>query len=383
VDAQGLLPDEVVAPTRRWLASLAADTQRRQLVVVRTLDGAITALLRSAEQVADAALGQVDALRGLEADASSAYRDAVTAVAAQSGDGTLLRGEVLSRWHDYVGTSAFVKRIDQGVAWARDRLGSLLRQSGDDEQQTQENAQASLVALVVDYGGAAAERAGQAWRANPVGRDLMAAHPELASASPGFGDAVARMLRSWQNDVLELVAEEGRGKRQGARIAATGVNVVGAALMLVIFANTGGVTGAELGVAGGTTVVAQKLLESIFGDEAVRRLAKTAKVALDNRVQALFAAELARFTEMTARLQVSDTLADELTGAIEDARTARLEQPVLGSGEPADDRGPTGRVVDGSWYRQGDADGVQYTQTIQLPPADDDDAGGPGQVDSR
>ena len=45
--------------------------------------------------------------------------------------------------------------------------------------------------------------------------------------------------------------------------------------MVVIFASTAGLTGAEVGVAGGTAVVGQKILEAVFGDQAVRRLAAT------------------------------------------------------------------------------------------------------------
>ena len=41
-------------------------------------------------------------------------------------------------------------------------------------------------------------------------------------------------------------------------------------LMLVTFASTAGITGAEVGIAGGTAVVGQKLLEAMFGDQAVR-----------------------------------------------------------------------------------------------------------------
>ena len=196
----------------------------------------------------------------------------------------------------------------------------------------------------------------------------MAAHPELARASSGYSGGVARMIRAWQGDVLELVAEEGRGKRQTARIAATGVNGVGAALMLVIFASTGGITGAEWGVAGGTTVLAQKLLESIFGDDAVRRLAKTAKTALDGRIEAMLAAELDRYTAVTDALQVSRTLPGELTDACEAVRRARLERPVLGQG-PLTPELESGRVHDGTWFAGWDPGGVEYSHTIALPPA--------------
>jgi len=373
LDAAGLIPDGAVAPVRRWLAGLAADSARRQLVVLRTLDGAITSLLAKSELVADAAMQQVNTLETLVGDAGAAYRDAAAQVATQTTDGTLLRGEVLSRWHEYVGTSELVKRIDQGVSWVRDKLTGLFKLHADDGSDTQLAARAGLESLVTEAGQAAAERAGQAWLAHPVGRTLMEAHPDLARASADYPDAVARLIRAWQNDVLELVADEGRGKRQTARIAATGVNVVGAALMLVIFASTGGITGGELGVAGGTTVLAQKLLESIFGDDAVRRLAKTAKSALDARIEGALAGEMARYTAVTDALQVSAALPEELTQACEAVRRARLERPVLGRGEPAS-AAETGRVQDGSWYAGWDQGGIEYSQTIAVPAPSPDGA---------
>ena len=63
-------------------------------------------------------------------------------------------------------------------------------------------------------------------------------------------------------------------KRTTARFLAYGVNGLSVALMVVVFASTGGVTGAEVGIAGGSAVVGQKLLEAVFGDQAVRRLAQ-------------------------------------------------------------------------------------------------------------
>ena len=50
--------------------------------------------------------------------------------------------------------------------------------------------------------------------------------------------------------------------------------------MIVVFATTAGLTGLEIGVAGGTAVVGQKLLEAVFGEDAVRRLAQTARGGL-------------------------------------------------------------------------------------------------------
>ena len=72
---------------------------------------------------------------------------------------------------------------------------------------------------------------------------------------------------------MELIRTEGQDKRTQARWLSFGVNGLGAALMMVVFSMTAGLTGLEIGVAGGTAVVGQRLLEAFFGEDAVRRLA--------------------------------------------------------------------------------------------------------------
>jgi hypothetical protein len=65
--------------------------------------------------------------------------------------------------------------------------------------------------------------------------------------------------------------------------------------MLAVFAHTGGLTGAEVVVAGGTSALSQKVLEAIFGDQAVRALAGQAREDLFARVEHLLRREAARF----------------------------------------------------------------------------------------
>lgn len=304
VDDLGLLPDQAVAPIRTFLATLAADKDAKERVVRRTLDGAIASLTQRAPEVAAAVDSQLAAIEQLRSDAAKAYAEAARAVSVQSADGTLLRGEVLSRWHDYVGTGDLMRSLDQKVSRFRDRIIGFLSGNSARGEQVGVAAGSGLEAIIVAEGQAAAERAVSAWRANPAGRQLLADNPQVAQLGPGFNAAVARTIRDWQSDVLELVGSEGQGKRSAARIAAYGVNGVGAALMLVIFFNTGGITGAEGGVAAGTAVLAQRLLESVFGDEAVRRLATDAKRDLDARVEGLMASELVRFTNAIEELNV-------------------------------------------------------------------------------
>ncbi len=80
-----------------------------------------------------------------------------------------------------------------------------------------------------------------------------------------------------------------------ARTLSLGINTVAVSLMVVIFAHTGGLTGGEVAVAGGTATVSQALLTAIFGENAVRDLARQASEDLLARLQRLFADEAERF----------------------------------------------------------------------------------------
>jgi hypothetical protein len=77
-----------------------------------------------------------------------------------------------------------------------------------------------------------------------------------------------------------------------------GINGLGAALMIVVFSMTAGLTGLEVGVAGGTAVVGQKILEAVFGEDAVRRLARKARDDLHERTRRLLQAEQRKFLEL-------------------------------------------------------------------------------------
>jgi hypothetical protein len=85
-----------------------------------------------------------------------------------------------------------------------------------------------------------------------------------------------------------------------------GVNGVALVLMVGVFSQTGGLTGAEVVIAGGSSAVGQKLVEALLGDQAVRRLTARARSDLEGRVDALIAAEAARFDAALAPHRPSD-----------------------------------------------------------------------------
>lgn len=337
VDSDGLLPDSAVAPIREWLAGLAADKQTRQTVVLQTLGGAIGALAGAAPSVAAAVDHQVATLARLRTDAEVSYAEAVRTVAVQTADGSLLRGEVLARWQDFVGTGEFFRAVEQKIGWLRDRMMAALR--GEPKQATEvKNAvESGMENLLRAEGDAAAERAEAAWQANPAGRALLASapHDDLRVSSPAFAEKIRLLIRDWQSDVLDLVAAEGKAKKSTARFLALGVNGVGVALMILVFAHTGGLVGAEVGVAGGTAVLAQRLLEAVFGEDAVRGLTKTAKRELDSRVEALMANELTRFYKVLDGAAVQPEQAEAIRTAVEAIERERREDPRLMGGHDA------------------------------------------------
>ncbi|HBX81698.1 MAG TPA: ABC transporter, partial [Propionibacteriaceae bacterium] len=135
VDGDGLLPDAAVAPIRSWLATLAADKQTRQAVVLKTLGGAIGALSSSAPNIAKAVDEQANCLDDLRHIADVSFAEAIRTISVQTADGTLLRGEVLARWQDFVGTGEFFRVVEQKIGFFRDRIVNALKgepkQAGD------------------------------------------------------------------------------------------------------------------------------------------------------------------------------------------------------------------------------------------------------------
>ena len=85
-----------------------------------------------------------------------------------------------------------------------------------------------------------------------------------------------------------------------ARTAAYAVNATGLAVMIGVFASTAFIpTGLEVAAGTGTAVAGQTVLQAIFGDQAVRNLARKARVDLLDRVGKLLAEEAERYLSRT------------------------------------------------------------------------------------
>jgi energy-coupling factor transporter ATP-binding protein EcfA2 len=296
LDGLGMLPKQAVEPLRRWLQELAADAAGRSEIARRTLNGTIRGLADRVRTVAASVQEQESGAASLRSDAEAAYRDAGIRILDATKDGALLRGEVLARWQDFVGTGEFFRNLEQNIGRFRDRVGAFFRGEPTPAVRVEVAIETGLQAVILDEAANAAEETDQRWRSDPAGRQLLGTD-DLSGTSPGFADETAAEIRAWQEALMELIRTEGQGKRTQARWLSFGINGLGAALMIVVFSMTAGLTGLEIGVAGGTAVVGQKLLEAVFGEDAVRRLAQTAREDLQARCQRLLQAEQQKFLE--------------------------------------------------------------------------------------
>ena len=313
LDAQGQLPDGDVARLRSWLAALARDAKARGIVIRRTLTGALDSLSGRVAGLVEASEAQDRAVEALSAEAAAAYVAAAEAVEVGMTDGSLLRGEVLARWQEFVGTGELLRQVEAGIGRLRDRVTAAIKGNPPPARNLGEALQSGVAELLTAQAQGAASSTVRRWRQLSGGPQVVAAHPELARASPDLPARVDRLVRDWQGYVLDLVREEGKDRRTTARVLSFGVNGIGVVLMLAAFSQTMGLSGAEIGIAGGSAVLAQRLLEGVFGDQAVRELATKARVELLRRTAELYAGEQARFDLVTEAVAMDPEQAQGLS----------------------------------------------------------------------
>lgn len=323
-DESGMLAPVSLAPLTLWIRELGADAPARAAIARQTLAGAVETLAGNLQVLAAEQARQQAAHQSLATIAAEEYENALTTIDGALSDGSLLRGEVLSRWHDFVGTGDFFRSLDSTIGRLRDRVGSALRGQPAAAQKVEDALESGIHAVVLDAAARASENTRTRWRASRAGRSLLArldapqatsavpeqnaeAKGEVQSAEDIFSAAVAEQIRLWQGSVLEMIREEGADKRKRARFLSLGVNAAAVMLMVAAFSLTGGITGIEAGIAGGSGVVGTKLLESIFGEDAVRRMATRARTDLLDRMAGLLTEHAQPFT---AVLEETDPQAD-------------------------------------------------------------------------
>ncbi|MGH3652882.1 ABC transporter [Glutamicibacter sp.] len=288
LDDQKLIPSEHVEPLLAWLNSLAADSAKRQQIAAQTLDGALRRTTADVSELIAELQEQEKQLGELRALTNERFTQSLARINDSLNDGSLLRGEILARWQDFVGAGELLRGIEGAIGRVRDRVGAFLTGKPPATHRVEQAIESGLHMVFIAEVTKACHDIDRSWKNTPFGQALRS---NLQSPRPpqNLNEQASESIRLWQKDVLDMIRQEGAGKRKTARMAAFGVNGVAVILMVVVFASTAGLTGLEIGIAGGSALVGQKLLEAIFGEDAVRRMATKARKMLDSRARDLLA----------------------------------------------------------------------------------------------
>lgn len=326
------LPAELVAPLNTYLHELAQDTAARRAVAGKTVAGAVEGALAKVDAAVVTRQRREDFANQLDATIFDIYKDAHRHIIDATSDGQMLRSEVMDRWQDVVGTSDVFRGFERWFSQTVDKVGSFFSGQPAPLREVETELESGLHAVIVDAADTASSRS---WsRIGVMAPQLREnADPALARASQDINEQAAKLIREWQSGILERIQNTAGEKRQRARVMSLGLNMLTVALMLVVFSTTAGLTGAEIGIAGGSAVVGQKLLETIFGEDTVRRMASDARRDLDQRLDHLLRAERERYHVLTDPL-FEGASAESIRNAAAEARTA-IDQRFPGTLAPA------------------------------------------------
>ncbi len=311
---------EELDPVRNWLHALAADAVERQNLVRSTLDGALASLPDRVERVAVALDEQSEQVGNLEDIARRRYAQALIDIDTELDRGTLLRGEVLDQWREFVGTGAVMSKLEAGVSKVRDTIRGLFSDGPSHDEQATGQLESNLLVVTRDAVDRASLDIVEAWEQTPAGQHVLKDAPRgIERAGGDLAGKIEHELRAWQQYVLDLVREQSGDKLVIARTVSTGINGIGVALMVVVFSQTGGVTGGEAAVAGGTAAVSQAVLTAVFGEQAIRDLARDARQNLIARIEGLLGYDIERFNALVGGAALAG---DDLRTSLEDVSTA-------------------------------------------------------------
>jgi len=309
------LARSAVSPVLARIDALAADREQRRALARRALAGALAGLAPLAVSIADDTDAEAERAASLGALARDAYASALADLRADLRDGRFLREEVLRQWHSFVNADQVTRFFSSGIGRIRGAVLAALRGTpvapvGAVERE----ATSDVIAVALAHAAEAARRTATHWSARPDGSALLASDAGLWSATPTFEAVLQPRLHDWVGDIAADVRARGAAKRTLAFGASIGVNVVGVAVMLGVFAHTAGITGTEVGVAAATGFLNQKLLQALFGEAAMTQMVDRARARLDALLVETFDAERARFEARVADPVELRELATELRG---------------------------------------------------------------------
>jgi energy-coupling factor transporter ATP-binding protein EcfA2 len=318
-DGDRLVPDTIKA-LKDEIARLRAGSDARRELAARALSGSLVGLRESIDRIADDADHEAIDVEALRRTADRAYETSLIALRDEISHGTFLREEALRHWQSYVGADQITRFFSQGIGRLRGAIAAVIRPTSAPVAEIRAATTDDLVAVARLQAAEAARRTATAWSAEPGMLAIIAKCADLWLPSPAFDARLRSGLDEWIDGIAAEIQSHGQSKRLLARGASVGVNVLGTGVMLATFIHTGGLTGAEVGVAAATAFVNQKLLSALFGEAAMVELIAHARSRLQDLLTTTFDAERARFDDLLPAQDELSGLAGELRVAARDVR---------------------------------------------------------------
>jgi energy-coupling factor transporter ATP-binding protein EcfA2 len=322
----GMLPPDIYGPVRQWLDQTSAQQERRVAVLTQTMSGVLDTFRTRVPALAEQVETQLSLRAELRARAESSYAARLAEFDEATGNGSLLRGEILARWQDFTGTGDLLRMLQvrrNGKPVGRQRK----RQIPARAKALNAALRDGLETLAVSLADRAAEETVAKWQQQDAGAVLLsrsaaekaagvpfeliadldfipsgaagtgkagsgAGAAALARSSADLPDRAARAISSWQDHVMQLVKAENVTKRSVARV----VSFDEESLALVLTIGMLGYGAGDGPPTEDASAVPQRLLASLFGAGQLRDLGAKARSDLHERIRLLFQEELQRFT---------------------------------------------------------------------------------------
>jgi len=318
-DGTSLRPNTIQALDDEIARLRTAGDARRELAA-RALTGSLLGLGDSLDRIADDAEHEAIDVESLRRTADRAYESGLTALQDEISHGRFLREEALRHWQAYVGADQVTRFFSEGIGRVRGAISALIRPATAPVAEVRAATTDDLLDVARLQAAEAARKTATAWSTDPMMAPVTSVHAELWLPSPAFDDRLRHGLDEWIDGIAVEIQTQGQPKRLLARGASLGINVLGTSVMLATFLHTGGLTGAEVGVAAATAFVNQKLLSALFGEAAMVELIQHARQRLQDVLATAFAAERARFDEHLPATAELPELAAELRSASREIR---------------------------------------------------------------
>lgn len=323
-DRDGLLPKDDVQPIMHWLRDIASDPVTRWTVMKRTLDGAIRHNVYRAHDIADALETQVDAAAQLYGAADTIYGASLDNVGTTLGNGSLLRGRLLTAWRDFEGSGDVAGLVEKRRL--RRRLAEGITGRNQRARSVVDAAHEAVLSVLVVYAESAADAAARVWQESDAGRSLLAPTRGLDRPSQDLRQRLDRVVAEWQAGLASAARNAAGRNRRLAHVLEHQSESVTAALSVVALSR------GAAAVPDGVAETGRSVLTSLIGQQPLEDIIGTAHDALLRSVDEVFAAEKQRFLDLTESPDTLRAARNTLREAAQQADYARHSE-VLDRGD--------------------------------------------------